>query len=820
MSIRKLLRPTYDKYPIVQDLIMKSIKLHKLLVEKYILEQKILESQDIEILLEDRIDFLRKTYLPKIIEKIENGTLHVPDNLLRHIRDLPIQQQNLRGAAAFMFDEKIFNWIVSLDPDTNKKNAQWLFNIVLRKTNPLPLEDIQYVTASLTKFMQLKVERKLPADKTEINNFKNVIELESAINKEKSKQDQADTSENSEALAQSDVLINNSKYLMLVPKTKFAAMYWGRNANWCTGWGDPKGMYPDRTDNMFDSYNKRGKLYVIIEKNKPQTISSLKITRSAPDTYWQFQFETSDFENASGNRIDIRAFFNEHPEIKKYFDSIDGKPVSTFLGNAVFARGRGFVVKAKSGIMEPVLLMVVADDDGKLSDFKLSDSFNKLINPKDVAEILTEFKIHTGETDEAIHIYPTDTNTVFNPSNAKRFTDYLKNQLFYRGGKWGTITEIGKTFIRVEKLEWKRVKVENENRIALIQSNNIYIYGEVASGILSIGWTQPKTTQDQIYTVSGSQRTLLPKYSKAVLELLLKAPITSIDHESKITASYLTEEDAKILFEKKPKLCDIAVIYVSSGRKSSDLIKEKIIDWVNQYDVPMVKKEPYWIGDNLVIEKFKDIEEMVEELGDDESKYAIKILNGEDSVGGFDATADSAQIEDFIRSLDPDDIEIVGKYLQKNYPDDVSDIEDFDPKNARDVVELFKATDDYGLQRIGDWAYNWGLETGAGNEMQEAFRYAVEKNPHVVFLDSEGNPIKKLIWDTPCLLVAPIHDIIGLMQQYSEEGAGHQFNYDSWKTLLDIEIDINQPRDGWSDYSEEAGNERFAELVHEELEGQ
>ena len=137
---------------------MKSIKLHKLLVEKYILEQKIAEFQGNEILLEDRIDFLRKTYLPKIIAKIENGTLHVPDNLLRHIRDLPIQQQNLRGAAAFMFDEKIFNWIVSLDPDPNKRNTQWIFNLVLRKVNPLPLEDIQYVTEALTKFMKMKAE--------------------------------------------------------------------------------------------------------------------------------------------------------------------------------------------------------------------------------------------------------------------------------------------------------------------------------------------------------------------------------------------------------------------------------------------------------------------------------------------------------------------------------------------------------------------------------------------------------------------------------------------------------------------------------------
>ena len=774
---------------------MKSIKLHKLLVEKYILEQKIAEFQGNEILLEDRIDFLRKTYLPKIIAKIENGTLHVPDNLLRHIRDLPIQQQNLRGAAAFMFDEKIFNWIVSLDPDPNKRNTQWIFNLVLRKVNPLPLEDIQYVTEALTKFMKMKAERKLPVGKTEINAFKNVVELESAINQEKSKKDQADTSEQSEALSQSRVLLNNSKYLMLIPKTKFAAMYWGRNANWCTGWGDQKGMYPDRNHNYFEEYNSRGPLYIIIEKNKPQTISSDKITRSATDTYWQFHFEDSDFENASGKRIDIHAFFNEHPEIKKYFDSIDGEPIAKIENYSVFARGRGFVVKAKTGPLEPIVLQVVADDDGKLISLTNNVTTHLAIEPMGVANLLMLRKIHTDDNVDA----------VFN------------NSLYYRGGKWGTIAEVGKTFIRVENLEWKRIKTENKNTIALIQNNRIYIHGQVISGRLILDWNQPRTTQERIYSVNGDQRTLLPKYSKAVLELLLKAPITSIENDSNIRTSYLTEEDAKILFEKKPKLCDISTIYISSGKKSTDLIKEKIIDWANVYDVPRIKKEPYWIGDKLVVEKFKDIEEMVEELGSDDAKNAMKIMSGNDTFDIYGAKADDNQMDRFLKSLKKDDLEIVGKYLQKKYPDDAENIDDYVPTIARDVIELFEATGDEELQRIGDWAYTIGLESGSQGEMSDAVYHAIEKNPYVVFLDSEGNPLEKLKWDFPCYFVVSIADITDLIQKYSEEGAGNQFNYDSWKSLLDVKIDVEEPRYGWSNYDDGVGNERFAELIHDEL---
>lgn len=776
-----------------QDSSMKSIKLNKLLVEKYLLKQMILEAQGKEMLLEDRLDFLRKSYIPKIDAKIENDSLHIPMQL----NTVLFTSKNHLDLA-----EKVFNWIVSLDPDTNKKNTQWLLNLVTRKTNPIALEDLQNVTPTLAKFMKMKASRQLAPDKTEINSFKNVIELENAINQQKIQQYQADTSEKNQALAQSDVLLNNSKYLMLVPKTKFAAMYWGRNANWCTGWGDPKGMYPDREHNYFESYNSRGKLYIIIEKNKPQTISSSTITRSAPDTYWQFHFEDQDFENASGTRINIHSFFNEHPEIKTYFEKLDGEPVATISGYLVFARGRGFVVKAKPGILENPVITVVADDDGKLTSFKSGLTGN--ITTDDVKRLLENFKIYTDDTHEAI----------------------WDDSLYYRNGKWGTIADVGKTLVRVEGLEWKFVYENSRNtafqpwtRLALVENSNSYIIAHVSedkelfinSGAGKIFGSEPKAKNPAPY------RTLLPKFSRAFLELLLKMDINLISNQSYINTHNLTETDAKILLDKKPKLSNLTTLYLSGGKKVTPLIKEKIIDWCNQYDVPY-SKAPYWINDNLIVEKFKNLEELVDEIGNDDAKWVTNVLSGKDNFESYDNTADYHQMRDLLKSLNSDDLPIVGKYLQKTYPDEAEEIESYDPTNVNHVIELFEETGDDNLQRCGDWASDEANRIGAESEMSEALHAALENSEYVIFTDESGNQIEKSPWDTPCLLVIPISEILDFIAEHGEENAGEYLSNGGWKENFDdLKIDVSTPYYGWSGYNEEAAEERFADLIHNEL---
>ena len=275
----------------------------------------------------------------------------------------------------------------------------------------------------------------------------------------------------------------------------------------------------------------------------------------------------------------------------------------------------------------------------------------------------------------------------------------------------------------------------------------------------------------------------------------------------------LTEEEKNSLGEINPNLLDMLSFYKRYGVTNE--LKHKILEWMDNNDIA---PRAGWIADKLVIEKFKDIGELVEYHGTEDAKNAYAFLSGENHYEVYDAVADKYQMREFIESLKPEDLKLLGKYLQKNYPDDAEDIENYDPSDTNDVIELFESTDDSGLQDVGDSAYRDGLESGAEGEMSKAFHSAIDNNPYIVFVDSKGNPIEGSQWDTKCYSVIPIHDLMNAFKADNEESVASDIYRNGWREFFeDMKIDVSQPYYGWSGYDEKTGNERFAELIHEDL---
>ena len=311
------------------------------------------------------------------------------------------------------------------------------------------------------------------------------------------------------------------------------------------------------------------------------------------------------------------------------------------------------------------------------------------------------------------------------------------------------------------------------------------------------------------------------RYHPYIIALLKTARIKGIkgggySPQNNFSLNDLTDAEKNSLAEINPNLLDMLSIYKRHG--VTDELKHKIIDWCEANDIaPRVWTRAVWIGDKLVIAKFKDIGELVEEYGNEDTKNTYSYLSGEDHYEVY-AVADKYQMRDFIESLNPEDLKLLGKYLQKNYPDDAADIEDYDPSNANDVVELFESTDDEDLQSVGDQAYMNGLESGAEGEMSKAFHSAIDNNPYIVFVDSKGNPIEGSQWDTKCYSVIPIHDLMNAFKADNEESVASDIYRNGWREFFeDMKIDVSQPYYGWSGYDEKTGNERFAELIHEDL---
>ena len=73
----------------------------------------------------------------------------------------------------------------------------------------------------------------------------------------------------------------DGQWLIIIPHTKEAAILYGKNTEWCTA--------AEKSENMFDYYNKKGPLYINIDK-----VNNRK---------YQFHFETSSYMNEEDESI-------------------------------------------------------------------------------------------------------------------------------------------------------------------------------------------------------------------------------------------------------------------------------------------------------------------------------------------------------------------------------------------------------------------------------------------------------------------------------------------------------------------------------------
>jgi hypothetical protein len=107
----------------------------------------------------------------------------------------------------------------------------------------------------------------------------------------------ADEQEERDMLSQCNIIYNKNDMMIIQPKTKAAACFFGRNTDWCTAWGDhlkfglrQQGRYPTRT-NQFDKYNE---LYIILDKKT--------------NTIWQYDIESGQFMDEDDDEINVNDF--------------------------------------------------------------------------------------------------------------------------------------------------------------------------------------------------------------------------------------------------------------------------------------------------------------------------------------------------------------------------------------------------------------------------------------------------------------------------------------------------------------------------------
>ena len=184
---------------------------------------------------------------------------------------------------------EIANELEAIDPSKGKY-LQWLAN---RYTEiDFRMEDANRIRQTLQQF----IAKRNSLEIKDINQYKSLDDLENAVeDKEaaKSKRQQKLEIKN-EGVTK---ILETDTYLIMHLKTQEAANYYGKNTKWCT---------TADNDNMFNDYNRLGKIYIIIDKKQNRK--------------WQLHLETEQFMDEHDNEVsdvDVRNMI-EDPKINNW----------------------------------------------------------------------------------------------------------------------------------------------------------------------------------------------------------------------------------------------------------------------------------------------------------------------------------------------------------------------------------------------------------------------------------------------------------------------------------------------------------------------
>jgi len=181
-------------------------------------------------------------------------------------------------------DFNIFIKLNKIDPSgTDNKKGKYLDWLVRKayKNNPKTIiEDASKIKEDLELFdkYQVKIGK-------QITQVKDYYELSKLVGEFRKKKDAGEIDlSRSEIKKDADKIFEDANWLILSPKTEAAAKYYGKNTRWCTS---------AEENNVFDEYNLRGPLYILINKK-------------VPSEKYQFHFQSNQYMDSEDIDIDFR----------------------------------------------------------------------------------------------------------------------------------------------------------------------------------------------------------------------------------------------------------------------------------------------------------------------------------------------------------------------------------------------------------------------------------------------------------------------------------------------------------------------------------
>ena len=366
-----------------------------------------------------RIDYLKKNFSNKVTEKAANTPL--PADILDEVN----------AAEGETLGDRIITYVVNYDPSPNKQYAQWIIHRFVR--DKINLEDLGRAYNALSWFDRAKGRLQVK----DINAYPDLTSLETAIDPFRNgKQDVSKQAERKRLKSDenTDVLYDGDDLLVVRLKTQEAAEFWGKNTRWCTTMANSVGA------TRFNTYNSRGPLYVIIERDTNRK--------------FQFHFPTKQFMDEADRRIDLRAFVDKHPHIMDILGRVNFLQIPGMIGIKHFRpdevlRLERRILLQQVETLEDVLALPEEIRDDPAVAYDLVFHFSKL-SPDIVNYYLVKKKLITlDQFDERMSI------TFLNALPPRFQTDERKIAVAEASGRHDTIAEIKRPWPeRVEEIYW------------------------------------------------------------------------------------------------------------------------------------------------------------------------------------------------------------------------------------------------------------------------------------------------------------------------------------------------------------------------------
>ena len=234
-----------------------------------------------QLLTESRLDYLIKNYSTQVSAQLSE------DYTFREI--LGSYQNNSQK-----YDQSAIYWITDLmnkDPSHNGMYTQWMLiqyikgNFEYEDSGNL-LDDLEYFHVNKRAFEQ-----------KDINQY-TVDELYNAVKQIEDQDENISSNRQQEIKVKQEAerVLDTENVLVIHPKTMEAAQYYGKGTRWCTS---------AINNNLFDSYNNDGPLYIIIDKSTNKK--------------YQIHFETYSIMDAQDNKVDVKEFIEMYPEVVTHF---------------------------------------------------------------------------------------------------------------------------------------------------------------------------------------------------------------------------------------------------------------------------------------------------------------------------------------------------------------------------------------------------------------------------------------------------------------------------------------------------------------------